>query len=203
MSRFVAFDSWDTDALRAQWRAARPFPHVVIDDALDPEAVASLREAVAREPHWPNRGEIYEMMASSVELTHPVLRELAREMGSPRSRQVIREVCGAESSQVEVRSYVYLPGSYLLPHTDFGDGRERRVSYALYLGAAGGTLRGGELVLYDCERAGDLILRTQAACEIEPRAGRLVLMDVSPGSLHEVREVVEGARLSFAGWFSR
>jgi len=44
-------------------------------------------------------------------------------------------------------------------------------------------------------------VRVESARVIEPRANRLVVFDVSDGSLHQVREVVSGLRISLAGWF--
>ena len=36
---------------------------------------------------------------------------------------------------------------------------------------------------------------------VEPRPNRLVVFEVSELSLHQVREVMSGLRLSLAGWF--
>ena len=35
----------------------------------------------------------------------------------------------------------------------------------------------------------------------EPRENRIVIFEVTPASLHQVREVVRGARVSLSGWF--
>jgi len=36
---------------------------------------------------------------------------------------------------------------------------------------------------------------------IEPRANRLVLFEVGPAAVHQVRGVTAGARVSLSGWF--
>jgi Rps23 Pro-64 3,4-dihydroxylase Tpa1-like proline 4-hydroxylase len=41
----------------------------------------------------------------------------------------------------------------------------------------------------------------ESARVIEPRPNRLVVFDVGDGTLHQVREVLAGLRLSLAGWF--
>jgi Rps23 Pro-64 3,4-dihydroxylase Tpa1-like proline 4-hydroxylase len=49
---------------------------------------------------------------------------------------------------------------------------------------------------------GDLV-RTESARLVEPHGNRLVVFDVSDASLHQVREVTGGLRISLAGWFYR
>lgn len=180
---------WDLAALREEWLRATPFPHLVLDDVLD---VAPLREAVACEPHWPSHGELFEMMASSDALTQPALARFAETLPI----EAVAAISGVELRRIEARSYVYLPGSYLLPHTDFGD--SRRVAWVLYLAV---DCDGGDLRLYDCDVDGDVVTAARFARDIAPRPGRLVLFEVSPRSLHEVTEVTRGARVSLAGWF--
>ena len=62
--------------------------------------------------------------------------------------------------------------------------------------------QGGELELFRCEvdDAGEIVA-TAPAARIAHRPNRLVLFDVSATSLHQIREVTSGARLSLAGWF--
>jgi Rps23 Pro-64 3,4-dihydroxylase Tpa1-like proline 4-hydroxylase len=60
---------------------------------------------------------------------------------------------------------------------------------------------GGELELFACEMNGDDVVHARSAQLIEPRANRLVLFDVSTASLHQVREVLAGTRVSLTGWF--
>ena len=49
--------------------------------------------------------------------------------------------------------------------------------------------------------AGDELISARPAHRVEPRANRLVLFDVTNASLHQVREVLAGNRVSLAGWF--
>jgi len=60
---------------------------------------------------------------------------------------------------------------------------------------------GGELELFDCDLDGDEIVGARPALRIEPVENRLVVFDVSPGSLHQVREVTGGGRVSLSGWY--
>ncbi len=195
----IDFSRWKLEPLADAWGAARPFPHVVIDDLVDSSSLASLCQAVAAEPHWPNRGEIYDMMGSGDTVQHPTLRAFADELGAAPSLQAIRAVTGRPVARVEMRSYVYLSGNYLLPHSDCQSRLGRLVAYAYYVWTNGCT--GGELELFDVTMKDGHPIETRPACTIEPRTNRLVLFDVTPASLHQVREVLGGARLSLSGWF--
>jgi len=197
---FLDFARWDLPSLAAAWRAARPFPHVIVDGLVAPPALDELRAAVAREPHWPNRGDFYEMMASADPPAHPTLRAFAGELGAAPALDAVFAITGKRVARAEVRSYVYLPGSYLLPHSDCRADVRRAVAYAFYLSTAD-SISGGELELFQCKTEHDEIIETQSAALISPAANRLVLFDVSLISLHQVREVLSGGRVSFSGWF--
>ena len=54
---------------------------------------------------------------------------------------------------------------------------------------------------FACGMDGSEIVSTESARLIEPRGNRLVVFDVSDVSLHQVREVLGGLRISLAGWF--
>ena len=191
---------WDLAALAAEWRAARPFPHLVLDDFLDEDGLSALRQGVAGEPHWPHRSEIVECMASAAQVQGPNLRAFAAQLGGEDTRRALAAITGTPTSCVEVRSYVYLAGSYLLPHSDHRAGIDRRLAFVLYLSQPEGW-HGGELDLYRCHFEGGEITGTTVETTIEPRPNRLALLQVSEASLHRVREVTFGARVSLAGWF--
>jgi Rps23 Pro-64 3,4-dihydroxylase Tpa1-like proline 4-hydroxylase len=99
-----------------------------------------------------------------------------------------------------MRAYAYRPGHYLLPHTDHRDGLTRQLAYAYYLPTPEPP-RGGELELFACELRDGELVSTVSAAVIEPRPNRIAIFDVGDASLHQVREVVGGLRLSLAGWF--
>ncbi len=55
--------------------------------------------------------------------------------------------------------------------------------------------------MFACEVERGEIVATTSARVIEPRANRIVFFEVSDASLHQVREVLAGLRVSLAGWF--
>jgi Rps23 Pro-64 3,4-dihydroxylase Tpa1-like proline 4-hydroxylase len=113
---------------------------------------------------------------------------------------VLARITGKQIVRADMRAYAYRPGDYLLPHSDHQEGLTRALAYAYYLPTPEPP-RGGELELFACDLDRGEIVATESAKLIEPRSNRLVVFDVSDVSLHQVREVVAGLRLSLAGWF--
>src|SRR5262249_40948528 len=109
------------------------FAHVVFDDFLPEARALALREAVAREPHLLNSTDFYEMMGSTLPMRHATLLGFEAEMGSEAARAWLAAATGRRAARVEMRSYVYLAGSYLLPHSDAQEGLGRVLAYSYYL----------------------------------------------------------------------
>jgi len=62
-----------------------------------------------------------------------LLRDFHARFGSPAALAAIHALTGQAVARVEMRSYVYLPGHHLLPHTDWSPTAGRRVAYAFYV----------------------------------------------------------------------
>ena len=187
-------------ALAAAWRAARPFPHAVIDGFTSEDARATLVGALEDESASVIRDEIFEVTASAVSVEDARLRRFHAALQSPEVLSAIAAVHGERVTRADLRAFAYEAGHYLLPHTDHQEGVGRAVAYAFYLDTTP-DLEGGELVLFDCTRSGGAIAAAREAEVIAPRPNRLVLFEVGDASLHEVREVTRGMRISLAGWF--
>ncbi|NUP13271.1 MAG: 2OG-Fe(II) oxygenase [Polyangiaceae bacterium] len=193
---------WNLEALRERWRVASPFSHVVIDRFVDASFLASLRAAFDDEPASNLQDEIFDVMASSAPPEVDVFRALHAAMTAPVFLAALHAITGESLTGAEMRAYAYLPGHYLLPHADRDDGGRRRLAYAFYVDLFDGTT-GGELDLYECLSKDGDIVETRVGTTIEPCANRCVIFEVSDQSLHRVREVTAGGRLSLAGWFVR
>ncbi len=187
----------DEDALAAAWRAAQPFPHVVIDDfAGDVDALLALVD----EEHVDRyEGDLFIFEASAPEPRSDELRAVHASFAAALVAPLAR-ITGKPLARADMRAYAYRPGHYLLPHTDHQDGLDRAIAYAYYLPSPAPPT-GGELELFRCAVADREIVSVESARTIAPRANRLVLFDVGDASLHQVREVVAGLRISLAGWF--
>jgi Rps23 Pro-64 3,4-dihydroxylase Tpa1-like proline 4-hydroxylase len=180
----------DETAIAAAWRAAKPFSHVVVDDFASRDQLDHVF-AVLDDEHVAR----YEADLFAFEATAPgALRELGAAFAAALAPALSR-ITGKAVESADMRAFAYRAGNYLLPHSDHQDGLERRLAYAYYLPTPEPPT-GGELELYRCTAAA-----IESACVIEPRANRLVVFDVGDATLHQVREVLAGARLSLAGWF--
>lgn len=184
----------DIEDLARAWRAADPFPHVVFDDIVAPEALATLIAAIDEEPVDPYEGDIFAFEASAPEPRTAELRAV-RDAFAAAAAPVLTRITGKPVSRIDLRAFAYREGHYLLPHTDHQEGLGRALAYVYYLPTPEPPV-GGELELYRYR-----VDAIESARLVEPRGNRLVVFDVSDVSLHQVREVLGGLRMSLAGWF--
>ena len=193
----------DEQALAAAWRAATPFPHLVFDEVFEPARLAELMAIVDDEPVLGYEAELFAFDATAPEPTTDGMRALRAELAAVLAPPLGR-ITGKVVTRADLRGFAYRPGHYLLPHTDLldvaPDGSPRALAYACYLPSPEPPV-GGELELYRCEHDGLALTVTEQARLIEPVANRLAVFDVSLVSLHQVREVLSGLRISLAGWF--
>lgn len=175
------------------WRAPEqietaPFRHAIIDDACaDPEALLAILDDEAVEPY---ESDIFKFEATSPEPRSSEFRAL-RDAFAAELAPALSRLTGRHVTRCDMRAFAYRPGHYLLPHTDHQDGLGRLLAYAYYLPSPVAPT-GGELELF----AG-----MTSAKVIDPRSNRLVIFEVGDTSLHQVREVLGGLRISLAGWF--
>ena len=175
----------DEAALARAWRSAEPFPHLVIDGVVPDGPLMELLddEGVERQ-----EGDIFAFEASRD------LDELSAAFGAALCGPLAR-ITGKPLARAALRAYAYRPGHYLLPHTDHQEGLPRLVAFAYYLPTPEPPT-GGELELFRITPSS-----TDSAALIAPQPWRLAVFDCSDVSLHQVREVLSGLRLSLAGWF--
>jgi Rps23 Pro-64 3,4-dihydroxylase Tpa1-like proline 4-hydroxylase len=164
------------------WQARSPFPYAVVDDVCDePDALMAILE---EENVAPYEADLFRFEATAPEPRSDELRALRDQLGAQLA-PVLARVSGLPVRRCDMRAFAYRPGHFLLPHTDRQG--ERLIAYAYYLPTPEPP-SGGELELFP-------------GVVIEPRPNRIALFEVSDHSLHQVREVLSGLRLSLAGWF--
>lgn len=195
-------ERWGVDDLRASFSRATPFRHVVMDDFVGESFRRELAAAFDEEPADNLQDEIFDVMASGSPPVSPAFQRFRERARSADVLDAIEAITGERVRDIEARAYAYLPGHYLLPHADRDAGGRRRIAFAFYVDVLEGTA-GGELDLYACETEAEEIVKTTIATTIAPRPNRCVLLGVGDTSLHRVREVTAGGRLSLAGWFIR
>lgn len=189
----------DERALAARFRAAAPFPHLVVDDVVDAERLPGLLAEVDEEPLSPRAADLYAFEATDPSPRSESMRALRAGFAAVFAAPLAR-ITGREIARVDMRAYVYGPGHYLLPHTDHQEAVGRALAWILYLPTPAPPV-GGELELFACELEGREIAASRSALVIAPRPNRLVVFEVGDASLHQVREVLAGSRISLAGWF--
>jgi 2-oxoglutarate-Fe(II)-dependent oxygenase superfamily protein len=177
----------ELEALSREFQAAQPFRHLVLDDALPEETHRQMAAAFADELLLPVESEIYLHLRSPEPPMSAPLRAFV--MGLQAECATVSQVCGRRVTRADGSAYAYLEGNYLLPHSDAARTERRAIAYAYYVSP---PARGGEL---------DFFAGSQIAKSIDPLPNRLVLFEVHDLALHQVREVLEGARFSVAGWF--
>lgn len=189
----------DEVGLARAWAEARPFAHLVVDDFAPEDRLEDLLALLEEEPIQRYEGEIFGFDASAPEPVTAELVGLRAELAEVLCPPLAR-ITGQAVGRVDMRAYAYRVGDYLLPHSDCQDDLGRALAYAYYLPSPSPP-EGGELELYACEVADGALVSTVSAKRIAPAANRLVVFEVSPRSLHQVREVLGGLRISLAGWF--
>lgn len=192
--------AWQDEAeLGRAWRAASPFPHLVFDGFVPEDRLDELCATVDEEPIYHVTADIYCFEASAPEPKTEGLRKVRAAFASTLAPPLSR-ITGKTLARVDMRAYAYREGRYLLPHTDHQDAVGRALAYAYYLPSPEPP-EGGELELFRCVIDDGDVVATESARLIAPRDNRLVVFDVSDVSLHQVREVLAGLRISLAGWF--
>ena len=186
----------DDDA--ARYAVAQPFPHIVIDDFLDPgtlaramaefpapEQVADWRRADAVDA----QGRVAQVnkLGYSNELAFgPTLRGLVHAFNSGPFLRWLERLTGISGLLPDPHMtggglHQYLPGAQLRVHADFnklpGFGLDRRLNLLLYLNPSWDDAWGGELELWD---------RDMHACaqRIAPIGNRCVVFSTTRDSHH-------------------
>ena len=166
-----------------------PFCHVIIDDACErPDELLAVVDEEGVEAY---ESDIFKFEATAPEPRSPEFRAL-RDAFAAELAPALSRLTGRAVTRCDMRAYAYRPGHYLLPHTDHQDGLLRQLARTRITCPPPSRPTGGELELFAGMRSAKLIA---------PRDNRLVIFEVGDTSLHQVREVLSGLRISLAGWF--
>jgi hypothetical protein len=181
-----------------EFRTAKPFPHLVVDDFLeDPDG---LREEFPDLDWsgWSEMAEVYQAgkrYLSDIDAIPPKLRETIIRLNSPRTLRTLEGITGIDRLLADP----YLdgaglhgsgPGGVLAPHSDFhfhNHGIFRRLNLLVYLNEEWGEDDGGLLEFY-----ADAQARTEPT-RVIPIQGRAVLFATNERSVHGFTQpVVDG-----------
>ncbi len=175
----------------AQYAAAEPFPHIVVDDVLSPDAFKATVEEFPgiHDPFWKGYLHVNEAKYSNTEADSwaPALRAAAEALTSAEFVTYLEELTGIQGLKSDWSMdggglHQTRQGGHLNIHTDFSTHHEhenwaRRVNVLLYLNEEWHDDWGGKLELWD---------KDMLACRdrVTPRGNRMLVFTTSDISYH-------------------
>jgi hypothetical protein len=177
--------------LTAQYASAKPFPHVVLDGVLRPEAFdrAAAEFPALRDPFWKGYLHVNETKYGNTQpdTWGPTLNAVAKEFVSPEFVHFLQKLTGIDDllpdwSMDGGGLHQTLRGGHLNVHADFTthhvkESWSRRVNILLYLNREWREEWGGQLELWDREM-------TAAQARVEPAGNRMLVFTTSEDSFH-------------------
>lgn len=184
------FDDAEVAEMRRRFRAASPYPHIVINDFVMPEA----REALCAFPdpdwpYWSRFGDAYQRnkrVCADIAVMPGAFADLIAECGQPAFLRLLEAITG----ETKLLADPYLdggglhcsgPGGILEPHTDFHLYQRldlfRRLNLLIYLNADWSPDDGGELEFY---RKGE----REPLVSVGPVFGRAVIFKTDDATVH-------------------
>jgi len=203
----------DKDALRASFRTAQPFPHMVVDDFLEPAFAAEVAAAYPSFDEAREQGFAFDFVRErrKVQITDstrfaPPIARLHEALASPEFLADLSDITGIQHLEADPTLsgggvHVTGPGGRLDVHVDFNYNEERqvhrRLNILVYLIPGWNPAWGGAVELWD---------RDVKRCyvSVPPVLNRCVVFETSEISFHGVTPVSEdapGPRQSFAAYY--
>jgi hypothetical protein len=190
---------------REGFAAASPWPHVVLDDLIDPALIAAAeQEELEPSLNLAIDRSYRKVKAETPEPNGPTATKLLESIGSPGFVTFLEELTGVSGLIADPTHYwaglhVNPPGAFQAIHRDFRvhpiTGLFHRVNILIYLNSDWKSEYGGELELWKPDKS---------ACErqVAPVAGKSVIFDAGPQAIHGIPEPIRcpsgRARLSLA-----
>jgi hypothetical protein len=192
-SSLVAFEPLEAriQELRAQYAAADPYPHIVLDDVLHPDALQAIYDEYEAIPEdtWTNYLHLNERKFGHTDVRHwgHNLQLLREELSSDRWVSFVSAVTGIDDLHPdEVMDggglHRSMPGGFLNIHADFSahhskPGWHRRVNLLLYLNPDWEPGWGGDLELWSKDMQ-------RCVTKVAPKANRVLLFTTDADSFH-------------------
>ncbi|WP_138998175.1 acyltransferase family protein [Rhodococcus zopfii] len=203
----------DRDLLRRQARTAEPFPHILLDDFLDPDFA---REVLRSWPSFSDARKVgkefrsinerNKIQVTDSQLFPPALVELEQALASPEFLDAVSSIFGIpdllpDAELVGGGLHQTGPRGRLDVHIDFNfiEDRKlhRRLNILIYFNEGWLPEWGGRLELWNSDVS-------RCVRSIEPVFNRCVIFETSEISYHGVTEVAcpaDTVRRSFAGYY--
>jgi hypothetical protein len=190
---------------RESFQAASPWPHVVLDDLIDPALIAAAeQEELEPSLHLAVDRSYRKVKAESPEPNGPTATKILESIDSPGFVTFLEELTGVSGLISDPTHYwaglhVNPPGAFQAIHRDFRvhpiTGLYHRVNILIYLNSDWKSEYGGELELWKPDKSA-------CALQVAPVAGKSVIFEAGPGAIHGIPEPIRcpagRARLSLA-----
>jgi 2OG-Fe(II) oxygenase superfamily len=190
---------------RESFLTASPWPHVVLDDLVDPALIAAAeQEELEPSLHLEIDRSYRKVKAESPEPNGPAATKILESIGSPDFVKFLEELTDVSGLIPDPTHYwaglhVNPPGAFQAIHRDFRvhpiTGLFHRVNILIYLNSNWKSEYGGELELWRPDK-------TACARQVAPLAGKSVIFEAGPRAIHGIPEPIRcppgRARLSLA-----
>ncbi len=181
----------NVERLHSDYQSAAPYPHIVIDDFLEPEAVkAAIAEFPPLDPEqWTNYLHVNERKFSNTDPSTwgPTLQRILEELNSPRFVRFIGNLLGvdnliADPSLEGGGLHQSTRGGFLNIHADFtvhphNRKWQRRANILLYLNEDWKPEYGGDLELWSADMK-------ECVEKVSPMANRVLIFTTDATSFH-------------------
>lgn len=177
-------------SLKKDFKSAKPFPHLVLPNFF--KNAKELKSALLKEKFHYQNSDLFQFYQTNdcIKAKTGVVQDFNKFFGSKEFLSFISEITGKKLTSIDMSGFIYGDTDYLLPHDDRLEGR--KIAYVVNLSENFTEENGGALVLFK---------EKKVVKRIAPKFNTLTIFEVSNKSLHEVEEVVDAKRVSFAGWF--
>jgi len=187
---FRTYSREHVEQLAAQFQTAKPFPHVVLENFLNPKPDEMAGVYPEPEwPHWNKRNDYYQsgkMYCRDTDVLPPLISSMFYELSSPPFLRFLESVTGIDKLIPDPYYeggglHCSRPGGILTPHTDFHYydrlGLFRRINLLLYLNPVWEESFGGCLELWEKGS-------TKPTRIVIPRWGTCVIFRTDDRSVH-------------------
>lgn len=177
-------------SLYSKFKSAKPFPHLVLKGFF--KNAKELKSSLLKEDFHYQNSDLFQFLQTNdcISAKTKLVQNFHKFFGSKEFLKFISEITGKKLKSIDMSGFIYGDTDYLLPHDDRLEGR--KIAYVVNLSENMGKRNGGALAFFK----GKKIVK-----RIYPSFNALTVFEVSSKSLHEVEEVIDARRVSFAGWF--
>jgi len=194
---------------RDAYDAASPWPHLVIDDLVDPAFIAAAEaQEIERALGLELQKEQGIVKAESAEVSGEAAQDILDSLLTPEFLAFLEAITGiagliGDPSHARAGLHVSPPGAFQALHRDFRrhptTNDYHRINVLVFLNSDWKQEYGGDLELWPARKACSAMQR------IRPEAGRVVIFETTPTSYHGIPEPItcppQRARLSLASYY--